>query len=109
VFSEATFAEFEERLWRPKFDRYLSMEARNSLLHDLGAAAWWTEVPDSIASVAYSRDPDDDKFIHTALASKAGLLVSGDQDLLTVTGVTGLRILTPAGALALVTKAQRTK
>ena len=28
VFSDATFAELKTRIWKPKFDRYLSMEAR---------------------------------------------------------------------------------
>jgi len=37
LFSDATFAELHARLWRPKFDRYLSIEDRKSLLHDFGA------------------------------------------------------------------------
>ena len=28
VFSDSTFAELETRTWKPKFDRYLSIEAR---------------------------------------------------------------------------------
>lgn len=39
VFSAATFAELEARLWKPKFDRYLSMEIRRAILHDVNAAA----------------------------------------------------------------------
>ena len=31
VFSAATFAELETRLWKPKFDRYLSMESRRAI------------------------------------------------------------------------------
>ena len=37
VFAEATFAELNTRLWRPKFDRYLSIESRKQLLHDFRA------------------------------------------------------------------------
>ncbi|CAG0963785.1 hypothetical protein PHYC_00871 [Phycisphaerales bacterium] len=40
------------------------------------------------------RDPDDDKFIACALSGSA-LLVSGDKDLLAVTGVPQLQVLSP--------------
>lgn len=99
MFSAATFAELETRLWRPKFDSYLSMEARRAILHDLKAVAHWVEIPHDIASQRFSRDADDDKFIHTALASSATWLVTGDQDLLILGMVLGVRILTAAEAL----------
>lgn len=101
VFSPATFAELETRLWKPKFDRYLSMELRRRLLHDIDAAAFWVDVPPAIAALSYCRDVDDDKFIHTALAAQSPWLVTGDRDLLDVPAVPGLRILTPAAALDL--------
>jgi putative PIN family toxin of toxin-antitoxin system len=40
VFSASTFDELQTRLWKPKFDRYLSMELRKSILHDLSASAF---------------------------------------------------------------------
>ena len=101
VFSPQTFAELETRLWKPKFDPYLSMELRRRLLHDLNASAFWVEVSPEIASRLYCRDLDDDKFIHTALSAQAPWLVTGDQDLLDVSPVAGLNILTPAEALQL--------
>jgi uncharacterized protein len=82
VFSQATFAELETRLWKPKFDRYISLEARKALLRDFSAAAVWATIPPRLAAATFSRDPQDDMFIHTALAAKASCLVSGDQDLL---------------------------
>ena len=100
VFSEATFAELETRLWRPKFDRYLGMEVRQRILHDLSAVAFWTAIPPGLAAKHWSRDPDDDHFIRAALAAQALLLVSGDADLLDVPAIDGLDILTPAQALA---------
>ena len=100
VFSEATFAELETRLWRPKFDRYLGMELRQRLLHDLNAAAFWADIPAEFAAQRWCRDPDDDHFIRAALAAHAPLLVTGDADLLDVPTLDGLRILTPAQALA---------
>jgi len=81
VFSRETFAEFETRLWRPKFDRYIDIEQRRRLLHHLAAVTQWTRLPEQPLP-KYSRDPDDDVFIHTALYSQAQWLVSGDKDLL---------------------------
>ena len=101
VFSEQTFAELKTRLWKPKFDRYITMERRQSLLHDFNAIAHWVNVPEQIASVAYSRDPTDDAFIHAALAVGARRLVTGDDDLLCLNPIKNLdvRIVTPRQAL----------
>ena len=101
VFSSDTFAELETRLWLPKFDRYLSLELRRQILHDLNAAAHWVEVPPEIAVSPHCRDADDDKFIHAALAAGAAWLVSGDRDLLDAPAVPGVRILSAAQALGL--------
>lgn len=103
VFSPATFAELETRLWLPKFDRYLGMDDRKAFLHDLGGLAHWDDVPDSLARQAFCRDADDDKFIHAALAAAATWLITGDRDLLEVAELPDLHILTPADALERIT------
>jgi predicted nucleic acid-binding protein len=41
------------------------------------------------------RDPDDDKFISCAISGKAEVIVSGDKDLLSVSGITGMKVLRP--------------
>lgn len=99
VFTHSTFEELQTRLWKPKFDRYISMDLRKRILHDIKAAALWVDVPTDIAAVAHSRDPEDDKFVHAALAANAPWLVTGDQDLLSMKPLPGLQILTPADAL----------
>jgi putative PIN family toxin of toxin-antitoxin system len=43
---------------------------------------------------AHSRDPDDDKFIACALASKSDALATGDGDLLSLKGKTTVPIMT---------------
>ena len=105
LFSEATFAELETRLWRPKFDRYLSIESRKQLLHDFRAVALWVNVPHDVGTRKFSRDPDDDKFLHVALAGGAAALVSGDSDLLDLGSVESVDILSPAEAFARVVSA----
>lgn len=101
VFTEHTFAELKTRLWKAKFDRYITMERRHSLLHDFNAIAHWARVPEPTASVAYSRDSTDDAFIHAALAAGARRLVTGDDDLLCLDPIKNLdlRIVTPRQAL----------
>ncbi len=104
VFTSETFAELKERLWRPKFDRYIDMDRRKQFLHDIDAVAYWVSVPQEIAQQTYSRDADDDKFTHAALAAGADWLVTGDQDLLVLSEnllQLGLRIVSPADALQL--------
>lgn len=100
LFSDASFAELHTRLWRPKFDRYLRIEDRKQLLHDFGAVGVWIDVPAAVADRTFSRDADDDKFLHLALAGQADLLVSGDLDLLDLGAVEGIAIVTPAQACA---------
>lgn len=97
LFSEATFAELETRLWLPKFDPYLNLEERRALLHDLAATAHWCESP--AVEGAWCRDPTDDKFVALALATGVTRLVTGDADLLALDPLGALRVLTPAQAL----------
>ena len=99
VFSAATFGELEARIWKPKFDRYLTMEARQGILHDARALGHWVDIPPSIAAQRYSRDEDDDKFIHTALAGAAKWLITGDLDLLVIEADLAVHIVAPAQAL----------
>ena len=94
VLSRATYSELESRLCKPKFDRAISMELRRQMLRDVQSAAMWVEPSESICSVPYSRDPDDDCFIHAALSAGAPWLVTGDDDLLSVPLIPGLAIVT---------------
>lgn len=55
VFSKATFAELESRIWKPKFDRYLPIERRKRLLQDFDASALWVEVSPALAAQRFSR------------------------------------------------------
>ena len=50
---------------------------------------------------AVSRDPDDDMVLATAIAAKADVIVSGDDDLLCLKSHRGIRILSPRQFLEL--------
>jgi len=49
-----------------------------------------TDLPEPV-----SEDPDDDKFLACALASNTNVIVSGDSDLLKVSGYCGIQVMTP--------------
>ena len=98
VFSQATFDELRTRIYRPQFDRYISLEDRERLLRDFSACAIWVE---SGEPGQYCRDRDDDHFIEAALKAQAHCLISGDKDLLEAPEVLGLRIVSVHQALDL--------
>ena len=104
VFSQHTFAVLKQRLWLPKFDRYVSMEYRKQLLHDIDTVAVWVDVPQNISAQTYCRDADDNKFIHAAIVAGADWLVTGDKDLLVLADsmrASGIRIVSPSDAIQL--------
>lgn len=104
VLSQVTLAELKQRLWFPKFDRYVSMEKRKLLLHDIDTVSFWVDVPQNISAQAFCRDASDDKFIHAALVSGANRLVTGDKDLLALSDsmlASGVRIVSPGDAIQL--------
>jgi putative PIN family toxin of toxin-antitoxin system len=99
VFSPSTFDELTTRLCLPKFDRYVGIDSRRRFLADTSNSARWCNVPVSLSTQTYCRDPDDDKFIALAIAAQATRLITGDADLLCLDPLGELRILTPRAAL----------
>lgn len=53
-------------------------------------------------TISISRDPDDNKFIETAVAGNCQYIVSGDKDLLEIKAYQDVRIVTPAAFLQLI-------
>ena len=96
VFSQATFDELRTRIFRPKFDRYISLDDRERLLGDFNASAIWVEAGEP---GRYCRDRDDDHFIEAALKAQAHYLVSGDKDLLEAPRVQELQVVSAHQAL----------
>jgi uncharacterized protein len=92
VFSDETFAELTSRLMRPKFDRYVDEALRQQFLSDVATVAEWVTITGVVVAC---RDPDDDKFLETAINGDAACIVTGDADLLTLDPFDGVRILTP--------------
>lgn len=61
-------------------------------------------VPASDTVAGVCRDPDDDKFLDAAISGGADVLVSSDKDLQVLEAFQGVKILSPAGFLSLLTQ-----
>jgi hypothetical protein len=98
VLSPAVVAEVERALALPRIQRYvLSPQEVHLWLVDLVALADLVDDTGRVAGVV--RDPDDDVVLAAAVAGRAEVLVTGDQDLLALREYEGIVIVTPRAAL----------
>ncbi|MGB5974065.1 MAG: putative toxin-antitoxin system toxin component, PIN family [Nodosilinea sp.] len=79
LFSDTTFRELSQVIFRPKFDRYVSIEIRAEFIARLNEASEQVNIREKIA---ICRDPKDDQFLEMATNGNADWLITGDQDLL---------------------------
>ncbi len=97
--SPALVAELQEILSRPKFARrFAALGSTPAILLDRYLAlAQLVQAPALPAPV--SRDPDDDQVIACAIAAQADLIVSGDDDLLSLRQHRGIAIVSAVQAV----------
>jgi putative PIN family toxin of toxin-antitoxin system len=81
----------------PKF--HLSAAEQQELLADVLPFSEVVRIPARLPKIPACRDPGDLPFLKLAVAGKAHFLVSGDQDLLTITGKWPFRVVSPADFL----------
>jgi uncharacterized protein len=98
--SPELLAELAEVLARPKFDAVLSRSSssREQMLVQVRMLAEVIDPPPLAQPVC--RDPDDDAVLALARAAQADVIVSGDDDLLSLVSFDSIPILNPAQALA---------
>jgi putative PIN family toxin of toxin-antitoxin system len=102
--SEATVAELDDVLRRPKFDKYITEEKRLEFLAALVREAELVEVATVITAC---RDAKDNKFLELAVSGGATHILSGDPDLLALHPFRGIAIVTPQAFLADMSAAHR--
>jgi putative PIN family toxin of toxin-antitoxin system len=96
LMSAATLDELSEVLSRRKFDRYVSVADRQRFLTLLGSLVRLVPV---VQGRAICGDPEDEKFLHLALAGEAYAVVTGDRDLQILHPFHGVAIVSPADFL----------
>jgi putative PIN family toxin of toxin-antitoxin system len=99
ILSQEVAAEYREVIFRPKFDRFVSVERRERILGLVVVAAEWVEPSEAVREC---RDPKDDKYLTLAAAGTADVIVASDKrHLLAMHPWRGIPILPPAEFLAL--------
>jgi len=96
LLSLPVLAELDEVLARPKFRKYVSEEDVRLFLAAYVRKAEWIEIAESIRAC---RDPKDDKFLELAASGHATHIISGDDDLLSLSPFRGIVITPPAAFL----------
>ncbi len=92
VVSAETLAELRVVLGRGRLDPFREPEAREAFFEIYRAM---TVLVPATQTVVACRDPQDDKFLALAVSAGASLLVSSDDDLLTMGRYRGVAILRP--------------
>lgn len=100
ISSSALLTELVEVIQRPKFDAILARSgtSRDHLPQELQQLVEVIEPHPLREPVC--RDPDDDQILALAIAGQVDLIVSGDDDLLSLASFEEIPIIAPADAVA---------
>lgn len=102
--SQTTLLELREVMQRPKFERYVPLQARLDFYELVAERSrlWDVDVKSEDIANGACRDAKDAKFLALALDCQAVTLVSSDADLLVLHPWHEVQILTPAAFLTTV-------
>lgn len=101
ILSADVVSEISEVPGRKKFRRYVTEEERELFIRNLLREAALVEIREEIRAC---RDPKDDKFLELAVNGGAVCIVSGDDDLLSLSPFRSIDILTPTDFLEAVSR-----
>lgn len=79
--SDVTYQELVTRIYKNKFDKYISDEGREDFLRVVKYHSQFIKVE---SQIEICRDVDDNKFLELAIDSNAVFLITGDRDLLSL-------------------------
>ena len=97
ITSTVQLAEIADVVARPRLQRFIDPDEAAAIIVNIGACAL---VLDTLPEVNLSPDPDDNPILATAIAGKAGLIVSGDKKHMLALGrAEGIPVVTARQAL----------
>ncbi len=92
LYSDTSFAELQQDIYRQKFNKYLTLEERNIFLFKFINGSEFIEIKEEIKAC---RDTKDDKFLELAVNGNANFIITGDIDLLVLNPFRQIEIITP--------------
>lgn len=104
LLSRATLDELVDVLHRPRLQAKYGL-SESALRAVIRLVVLRSELVQPDEPVVVCRDPKDDKFLEVALAGQAGVIVSGDEDLLILDPYAGIPIVSPSRFLAMLDRA----
>jgi len=98
--SNETYQELSTRIYKRKFDKYISDEERQDFLNIVNKHSQFIEIK---SQINICRDVEDNKFLELLKDSNAEFLITGDQDLLSLKTIAEYQnqIVTPREFLTL--------
>ncbi|BAT53739.1 hypothetical protein NOS3756_27010 [Nostoc sp. NIES-3756] len=98
--SEETYQELKTRIYKHKFDKYISDEDRQYFLDAVQTYSQFIVIKSQVNTC---RDPYDNKFLELAKDANAEFLLTGDKDLLILKELPEYQnqIITPSNFLAI--------
>jgi putative PIN family toxin of toxin-antitoxin system len=103
LISRKTLDEVVAVLHRPRLRRKYQLSDR-IVRATLRLIVLRSELVEPDVQIALCRDPHDDIFFEVAVSGKADVIVSGDNDLLTMTAYAGIPIVAPSQFLMMLDK-----
>ena len=97
VTASELLAELHRVLAYPRLQRYYTDGQRERFVAMVMALSEIVDLPETIPQIC--RDPNDDMFIACAVVGGADVIVSGDNDLLTLKHMGDIAILSPGASL----------
>lgn len=92
VVTDDTLAELSAVLLRSKFDKYVSLKARELFIDGLKSVSVHVEVK---RFLKVCRDPKDNRILEAAVNGSAATIITGDQDLLVLKEFEKIKIIKP--------------
>lgn len=92
LLSLPVLSELYEVLARPKFDKYVAERDVRRFLAAYVRKVEWIEISETIHAC---RDPNDDKILELAASGHASHIVSGDNDLISLSPFRGIVVMPP--------------
>ena len=97
VYSNATWSEFLNVLFRPKFDKYFTIEEREKVSDKF--LLMFQQIQVNVV-ITDCRDAKDNMFLELAVSANASSIISGDPDLLVLNPFRGIPIINAADFLS---------